>query len=78
MKQHRMLMLKNPQGENEMTLKATFSQIKEKDASAHDKLLEMIRIMEGETGEPFKRCFERVCIMEPELHNEYLNSNGEF
>ena len=72
-----MLMIRDE--ESDMTIQAVFTKMKadRNEQSAHDLLLKMTRLMEGETGLSFKQSFDRVCLLEPELHREYLNSNGE-
>ena len=57
-----------------------FERIKADDTkSAHDKLLAMTQQVMLESGsDDFAVNFSRVCRAEPELHQEYLNSNGSY
>ena len=63
-------------------MKATFTRMKEErreNESAHDLLYKMTRYHQLENPETsFERSFAVVCEAEPELHVEYLNSNGRY
>lgn len=63
-----------------MSLRMSFTAIKADDTkSPSEKLYAMTREAMLENGsDDFSACFARVCEAEPELHREYLDSNGKY
>lgn len=75
------LMIKDrPDGPKDSSMNTeTFSRIAAKEnASPHDRLVEMTAIYRAEHPDASERAAQSACFsMFPELHREYLNSNGE-